>query len=157
VLVSSPKSAPMPYQLKLKHVSQFKYTRTMAVHSTYVTHLGVVASTAATIASGWSPALSFSSMETFLAFEVFHGTDTETNAHKLREEIEIGLVKLNWDHQKVHSTFAKHWKGEVENRAIEDEFGRIVALAHAVTGITGRMRVEYGALIGPGPIIGTIA
>jgi hypothetical protein len=42
VLVSTPKSAPLPYRLKLNHVSQFKYTNTMAVHSTYVTHLGDV-------------------------------------------------------------------------------------------------------------------
>jgi hypothetical protein len=42
VLVSTPKDAPLPYRLKLNHVSQFKYTNTMAVHDTYVTHLGVV-------------------------------------------------------------------------------------------------------------------
>ena len=42
VLVSTPESAPMPYRLKLNHVSQFKYTNTMLVHSTYTTHLGVV-------------------------------------------------------------------------------------------------------------------
>lgn len=42
VLVSTPESAPLPYRLKLNHVSQFKYTNTMLVHSTYTTHLGVV-------------------------------------------------------------------------------------------------------------------
>lgn len=42
VLLSTPDSAPMPYRLKLNHVSQFKYTNTMLVHSTYTTHLGVV-------------------------------------------------------------------------------------------------------------------
>jgi hypothetical protein len=42
VLVSAPKSAPLPYRLKLNHVSQFKYTNTMLVHATYTTHLGVV-------------------------------------------------------------------------------------------------------------------
>jgi hypothetical protein len=42
VLVSTPDSAPLPYLLRLNHVSQFKYTNTLAVHSTYVTHLGEV-------------------------------------------------------------------------------------------------------------------
>ena len=42
VLVSTPDSAPLPYLLKLNHVSQFKYTNTLAVHPTYVTHLGEV-------------------------------------------------------------------------------------------------------------------
>ena len=42
VLVSTPKSQPLPFRLKLNHVSQFKYTNTMAVHDTYTTHLGVV-------------------------------------------------------------------------------------------------------------------
>jgi hypothetical protein len=42
VLVSTPEGAPLPYRLKINHVSQFKYTNTMAVHSTYTTHLGVV-------------------------------------------------------------------------------------------------------------------
>ncbi|HEX3905298.1 MAG TPA: hypothetical protein VH853_20900 [Polyangia bacterium] len=42
VLVSTPDSAPLPYLLKLNHVSQFKYTNTQAVHSTYLTHLGEV-------------------------------------------------------------------------------------------------------------------
>ena len=42
VLVSTPDSSPLPYRLKLNHVSQFKYTNTMAVHPTYVTHLGEV-------------------------------------------------------------------------------------------------------------------
>ncbi len=42
VLVSTPKSAPLPYRLKLNHVSQFKYTNTQAVHATYTTHLGDV-------------------------------------------------------------------------------------------------------------------
>ena len=42
VLVSTPDSAPLPYRLKLNHVSQFKYTNTLAVHPTYVTHLGEV-------------------------------------------------------------------------------------------------------------------
>ncbi|HTB61919.1 MAG TPA: hypothetical protein VLC06_28860, partial [Polyangia bacterium] len=42
ILVSTPDSAPLPYLLKLNHVSQFKYTNTLAVHSTYVTHLGEV-------------------------------------------------------------------------------------------------------------------
>jgi hypothetical protein len=42
VLVSTPDAAAMPFQLKLNHVSQFKYTNTMDVNHTYVTHLGVV-------------------------------------------------------------------------------------------------------------------
>ena len=42
ILVSTPDSAPLPYLLKLNHVSQFKYTNSLAVHSTYLTHLGVV-------------------------------------------------------------------------------------------------------------------
>ena len=42
VLVSTPDSSPLPYLLRLNHVSQFKYTNTLAVHSTYVTHLGEV-------------------------------------------------------------------------------------------------------------------
>ena len=40
VLVSSPDDAPLPYRLKLNHVSQFKYSNTMLVNHTYVTHLG---------------------------------------------------------------------------------------------------------------------
>jgi hypothetical protein len=42
VLVDTPDSAPLPYRLRLNHITQFKYTNTLAVHSTYVTHLGVV-------------------------------------------------------------------------------------------------------------------
>jgi hypothetical protein len=42
VLVSTPESAPLPYRLRLNHVSQFKYSNTMAVHPTFTTHLGVV-------------------------------------------------------------------------------------------------------------------
>jgi hypothetical protein len=42
VLVSTPDSAPLPYLLRLNHVSQFKYTNSMAVHPTYTTHLGEV-------------------------------------------------------------------------------------------------------------------
>ena len=42
VLVSTPDSAPLPYLLRLNHVSQFKYTNSLAVHATYVTHLGEV-------------------------------------------------------------------------------------------------------------------
>jgi hypothetical protein len=41
VLVASPDDAEMPFHLKLNHVSQFKYSNTMAVHHTYTTHLGV--------------------------------------------------------------------------------------------------------------------
>ena len=40
VLVSTPDSAPLPYLLRLNHVSQFKYTNSLAVHPTYFTHLG---------------------------------------------------------------------------------------------------------------------
>jgi hypothetical protein len=40
VLVSSTKSAPMPFRLKLNHVSQFKYTNTKNVDDTWVDHLG---------------------------------------------------------------------------------------------------------------------
>ena len=42
VLVSTPPAMPMPFRLRLNHVSQFKYTNTVSVHSTYTTHLGVV-------------------------------------------------------------------------------------------------------------------
>jgi hypothetical protein len=41
VLVSSPESAGMPFRLVFNHVSQFKYSNTLAVHQTYFTHLGV--------------------------------------------------------------------------------------------------------------------
>jgi hypothetical protein len=40
VLVSSPDEAPMPFQLKLNHVSQFRYTNTLAVEKTYTDHYG---------------------------------------------------------------------------------------------------------------------
>jgi hypothetical protein len=92
-------------------------------------------------------------MEALLTFEVFRGMDTETNAETLRGEIEAGLVKLNWDHQDVHTTFAKHWTDVIDNRTIEHEFAQIVGAAHKSASITSPMRVEYGALIGPGPII----
>jgi len=42
VLVSTPEDAPLPFRLRLNHVSQFKYTNSLAVHDTYTTHLGVV-------------------------------------------------------------------------------------------------------------------
>jgi hypothetical protein len=42
VLVASPDDAAMPSFLKLNHVSQFKYSNTMAVDRTFTTHLGVV-------------------------------------------------------------------------------------------------------------------
>jgi hypothetical protein len=41
VLVSSPDDVETPFHLKLNHVSQFKYSNTMAVNKTYTTHLGV--------------------------------------------------------------------------------------------------------------------
>jgi hypothetical protein len=41
VLVSTPDALGLPFRLKLNHVSQFKYTNTMAVNPTYFTHLGV--------------------------------------------------------------------------------------------------------------------
>jgi hypothetical protein len=40
VLVSTPESDPSPFRLKLKHVSQFKYTNTLGVDETYTDHLG---------------------------------------------------------------------------------------------------------------------
>jgi hypothetical protein len=40
VLVSTPEADPSPFRLKLKHVSQFKYTNTRGVDETYVDHLG---------------------------------------------------------------------------------------------------------------------
>lgn len=40
VLVSSRESAPIPFRLVLNHVSQFKYTNTLATNSTYTDHLG---------------------------------------------------------------------------------------------------------------------
>jgi len=42
VLVSTPETDPLPYRLKLNHVSQFKYTNSMVVAPTFTTHLGVV-------------------------------------------------------------------------------------------------------------------
>src|SRR5262249_57968998 len=41
VLVASPPDAATPFYLKLNHVSQFKYSNTMAVNRTFTTHLGV--------------------------------------------------------------------------------------------------------------------
>jgi hypothetical protein len=41
VLVASPTDAATPFYLKLNHVSQFKYSNTMAVNRTFTTHLGV--------------------------------------------------------------------------------------------------------------------
>jgi hypothetical protein len=40
VLVSAPESAEIPFRLRLNHVSQFKYTNTMAVNRTFFDHLG---------------------------------------------------------------------------------------------------------------------
>jgi hypothetical protein len=40
VLVSTPEGDPSPFRLKLKHVSQFKYTNTLGVDETYIDHLG---------------------------------------------------------------------------------------------------------------------
>src|SRR5258705_13077360 len=42
VLASSTDPDRMPFRLVLNHVSQFKYTNSLAVHHTYVTHLGEV-------------------------------------------------------------------------------------------------------------------
>jgi hypothetical protein len=41
VFISTPKEGGLPYLLRLNHVSQFKYSNTMAVDHTYTTHLGV--------------------------------------------------------------------------------------------------------------------
>jgi hypothetical protein len=41
VFVSAPENVEVPYLLRLNHVSQFKYSNTMAVDHTYTTHLGV--------------------------------------------------------------------------------------------------------------------
>jgi hypothetical protein len=40
VLVSSRESAPVPFRLVLNHVSQFKYTNTLATNETYTDHFG---------------------------------------------------------------------------------------------------------------------
>jgi hypothetical protein len=42
VLVQTPEDAEPTFQLRLNHVSQFKYSNTMAVNKTFTTHLGVV-------------------------------------------------------------------------------------------------------------------
>ena len=42
VLVSSPDDGGMPFRLRLNHVSQFKYTNSMATNPTYTDHIGVV-------------------------------------------------------------------------------------------------------------------
>src|SRR4051794_24685060 len=42
VLVASPKSAAVPFRLKLNHVSQFKYSNSLAVDRTYTDHFGNV-------------------------------------------------------------------------------------------------------------------
>jgi hypothetical protein len=42
VLVSSPDQGGMPFRLVLNHVSQFKYTNSMATNATYTDHNGVV-------------------------------------------------------------------------------------------------------------------
>jgi hypothetical protein len=42
VLVSTSDPDRMPYRLRLNHVSQFRYTNTLAVHHTYTDHLGRV-------------------------------------------------------------------------------------------------------------------
>ncbi len=42
ILVESPEDADMPFRLRLNHVSQFKYSNSMAVRRTFTTHLGVV-------------------------------------------------------------------------------------------------------------------
>jgi len=41
VLVPSTDPPAVPFRLKLKHVSQFKYTNSLDVHPTYFTHLGI--------------------------------------------------------------------------------------------------------------------
>ncbi len=41
VIASPPEGVETPFFLRLNHVSQFKYTNTMAVDKTYTTHLGV--------------------------------------------------------------------------------------------------------------------
>ncbi|HKQ71290.1 MAG TPA: hypothetical protein VJT73_18230 [Polyangiaceae bacterium] len=40
VVVSTTDSTRMPFRLKINHVSQFRYTNTLAVHDTYTDHLG---------------------------------------------------------------------------------------------------------------------
>jgi hypothetical protein len=40
VLVSTPASHPMPFRLRLNHVSQFKYTNSLATDATYTDHFG---------------------------------------------------------------------------------------------------------------------
>jgi hypothetical protein len=42
VLVPTPDPVRTPYRLKFNHVSQFRYTNTLAVHKTYTDHLGNV-------------------------------------------------------------------------------------------------------------------
>ena len=42
VLVSAPPSSPMPFRLVLNHVSQFKYTNSLATNATYTDHNGTV-------------------------------------------------------------------------------------------------------------------
>jgi hypothetical protein len=40
VLVSVPEASALPFELRLNHVSQFKYTNSLAVYKTFTTHLG---------------------------------------------------------------------------------------------------------------------
>jgi hypothetical protein len=40
VLVSTPEAGGLPFRLRLNHVSQFKYTNTLAVNKTFTDHLG---------------------------------------------------------------------------------------------------------------------
>lgn len=40
VLVESTEAAPVPFRIRLNHVSQFKYTNTLAVEKTYSDHFG---------------------------------------------------------------------------------------------------------------------
>ena len=42
VLAESPEGAELPFRLRLNHVSQFKYTNTLAVNDTFTDHLGRV-------------------------------------------------------------------------------------------------------------------
>ncbi|HXU06495.1 MAG TPA: hypothetical protein VN903_36315 [Polyangia bacterium] len=41
VLVSAPPGSSMPFRLRLNHVSQFKYTNSLATNKTYTDHMGV--------------------------------------------------------------------------------------------------------------------
>jgi len=91
-------------------------------------------------------------MTALLTFEIFRGTAPESEADRLRSEIESALKIRNWQQEKVHTTFTKTW-ASVSDAQLKAEIFEVVSAARKVAAVSQPMRIEYVVLGGLGPAV----